>query len=140
MRKEFLRDLVSYLQGERVTVFFSSHLLYEIEPVADAVAILDRGRIVRQASTEELRAKVKRLIVPAEADRMVRELPGVLDLQHRGRQLAVVVEDADPAALALGRQGVAVQEIDLNLDEIFEAYVIGRKEPAGAEPSLERVA
>ena len=60
MRKEFLRDLVTYLQGERVSVFFSSHLLYEIEPVADAVAILDRGRIVRQASTEELRAKVKR--------------------------------------------------------------------------------
>jgi len=34
----------------------------------------------------------------------------------------------------------AFDEIDLNLDEIFEAYVIGRKEPANAEPPLERVA
>ena len=57
MRKEFLRDLVNYLQAERVSVFFSSHLLYEIEPVADSVVILDHGRVVRQASySEECRA------------------------------------------------------------------------------------
>jgi ABC-2 type transport system ATP-binding protein len=140
MRKEFLRDLVTYLQGERVTVFFSSHLLYEIEPVADAVAILDRGRIVRQATTEELRAKVKRLIVPAAAESLLREIPGVLDVARSGRQLAIVVDDAGPAIQSLQRHGVSAQEIDLNLDEIFEAYVIGRKELASAEPSLERVA
>jgi ABC-2 type transport system ATP-binding protein len=140
MRKEFLRDLVSYLQGERVTVFFSSHLLYEIEPVADVVAILDRGRIVKQAPTEELRAKVKRLIVPADAQALAGEIPGILDVARSGRQLAVVVEDAAPAVATLERSGIPFQEIDLNLDEIFEAYVIGRKEPASAEPSLERVA
>jgi ABC-2 type transport system ATP-binding protein len=140
MRKEFLRDLVTYLQGERVTVFFSSHLLYEIEPVADAVAILDRGRIVRQAATEDLRAKVKRLILPAEAEPLGRGLPGLLDITRGGRQIAVVVEDAEAAIAVLQREGVAAEEVDLNLDEIFEAYVIGRKEPANAEPTLERVA
>jgi ABC-2 type transport system ATP-binding protein len=139
MRKEFLRDLVTYLQGERVSVFFSSHLLYEIEPVADAVAILDRGRIVRQASTEELRAKVKRLILPADAESAVRRLPGLLDVSRGGRQVAVVVEDGQAATEALRREGITADEIDLNLDEIFEAYVIGRKEPANAEPPLERV-
>ena len=30
MRKEFLRDVVEHLQGQGVTVFFSSHLLYEV--------------------------------------------------------------------------------------------------------------
>jgi ABC-2 type transport system ATP-binding protein len=140
MRKEFLRDLVTYLQGERVTVFFSSHLLYEVEPVADVVAILDRGRIVRQDSTENLRDRVKRLIVQAQAEQAVRHLPGILDIARSGRQVAVVVEDAGPAVAALEREGIAVQEIDLNLDEIFEAYVIGRKEPANAGPPLERVA
>ena len=141
MRKEFLRDLVTYLQGERVTVFFSSHLLYEIEPVADAVAILNRGRIVRQASTEELRAKVKRLIVSSAAEPIARTLPGLLDISRAGRQIAVVVEDAPGAVAVLRREGVVLsEEVDLNLDEIFEAYVIGRKEPASAEPPLERVA
>ena len=61
------RILVNYLQAEQTSVFFSSHLLYEIEPVADFVVILDHGRVLRQASTEELREKVKRLIAPVDA-------------------------------------------------------------------------
>lgn len=140
MRKEFLRDLVTYLQSERVTVFFSSHLLYEIEPVADSVAILNRGRIVRQETTEDLRARVKRIVTSTDSERVLRELPGVLDLSRSGRQVAAVVEDIAAAAPALVRSGVPFDTVDLNLDEIFEAYVIGRKEPVDAEPAVERVA
>ena len=140
MRKEFLRDLVTYLNSEQVTVFFSSHLLYEVEPVADTVAILDKGRIVRQDSTENLRERVKRLVVAAGAENTVRKLPGLLDITRSGRQVAAVVEDASEAIAALRGEQVPFDEIDLNLDEIFEAYVIGRKEPANAEPPLERVA
>ncbi|HEY8748013.1 MAG TPA: ABC transporter ATP-binding protein [Tepidisphaeraceae bacterium] len=140
MRKEFLRDLVGYLQGEKVTVFFSSHLLYEVEPVADVVAILDHGRIVRQDSTENLRERVKRFILSASAENAASKLPGLLDINRSGRQISIVVEDAQPAIAALQREQIPFDEIALNLDEIFEAYVIGRKEPANAEPPLERVA
>src|SRR3984885_9323178 len=93
MRKEFLRDLVTHLQGDRVSVFFSSHLLYEIEPVADSVVILDHGRVVRQAATIDLRAAVKRLIAPIEAESTMRSLPGLLDINRYGRQVSAVVED-----------------------------------------------
>src|SRR5438045_9780115 len=61
MRKQFNRDLITHLQGEGRTVFYSSHLLYEVEPVADEVAILDQGRVIRQAETEALRRDVKQL-------------------------------------------------------------------------------
>jgi ABC-2 type transport system ATP-binding protein len=141
MRKEFLRDLVTHLQGERVTVFFSSHLLYEIEPVADSVVILDRGRVLRQAATEELRAEVKRLVAPVEAGEIIGALPGILDIGRRGRQITAVVENINVARDALAVAGVTVEEIDLNLDEIFEAYVIGRrKEDQNVETHLEGVA
>lgn len=141
MRKEFLRDLVSYLQAEKVTVFFSSHLLYEIEPVADAVVILDHGRVLRQASTEELRAQVKRLIAPASAVAEIARLPGLLDLAVQGRQAIAVVSDITSARTALAAQSITADEADLNLDEIFEAYVIGRtKEAPHADADLERVA
>jgi ABC-2 type transport system ATP-binding protein len=140
MRKEFLRDLVTYLQGERVSVFFSSHLLYEIEPVADSVVILDRGRVVIQAPTEQLRADVKRLIAPLDAEAALRDLPGLLDVSVRGRQVAAVVSDIAAARTALVACPLPVQEMDLNLDEIFEAYVIGQtKESPHAEAHLERV-
>ena len=127
MRKQFLRDVVDHLQGTGVTVFFSSHLLYEIEPVADQVAILDAGVIVRQGPTEQLRETVKRLIFTAEAYDALSSGSGVpreLDVQRVGRQVAVVVEDAAKALQAVA--GAEPEVIDLNLDEIFEAYVVGR--------------
>jgi ABC-2 type transport system ATP-binding protein len=141
MRKEFLRDVVAHLQGEGVSVFFSSHLLYEIEPVADSIVILDRGQVIRHAETEGLRNSVRRLIAPAEAQSVFRALPGVLDLALSGRQATAVVEDIAAARPVLASAGIAPQEIELNLDEIFEAYVIGRrKEVTDAKPALERVA
>jgi ABC-2 type transport system ATP-binding protein len=140
MRKEFLRDLVTYLQGEQVSVFFSSHLLYEIEPVADSVVILDHGRVVRQAATEDLREQVKRLIAPIAAEPFLRDLPGLLDLNASGRQVTAVVSDIASVRPMLSSSPVPIEEIDLNLDEIFEAYVIGRKEAARATTDLERVA
>ena len=140
MRKEFLRDLVTYLQGEQVSVFFSSHLLYEIEPVADSVVILDRGRVVRQAATEDLREQVKRLIAPIAAEPFLLALPGLLDLNSSGRQVTAVVSDIAAVRETLSGSPVPVEEIDLNLDEIFEAYVIGRKEASRATTDLERVA
>ena len=50
-RKEFNRDLVEHLQTSGCTVLYSSHLLDEVEAVADAVAILDKGKIVRSGAT-----------------------------------------------------------------------------------------
>jgi len=141
MRKEFLRDLVTHLQGERVSVFFSSHLLYEIEPVADSVVILDRGRVVQQAATDDLRAKVKRLLAPVEAESELRSLPGLLDLSRNGRQVTAVVRDIDAARPAIAAIAADVRVVDLNLDEIFEAFVIGRrKEEPSAQAPVERVA
>ena len=84
---------------------------------------------------------MKRLIAPVEATEVLRGLPGVLDISRSGRQVAVVVENIAAVRPILQAADVTAQEIDLNLDEIFEAYVIGRrKEVADAEPDLERVA
>ena len=47
MRRDFNRDLVTHLQAEGRTVLYSSHLLYEVEPVADMLAILHEGQIGR---------------------------------------------------------------------------------------------
>ena len=51
-RREVL-DLMRELKGE-VTVFYSTHILEDVERVADHVAILDAGRLVRSAPTAEL--------------------------------------------------------------------------------------
>jgi ABC-2 type transport system ATP-binding protein len=49
-----MRAMVASLADEGRTVVLSSHLLDEVERTCDAVAIVDRGRIVRQGSIDEL--------------------------------------------------------------------------------------
>jgi ABC-2 type transport system ATP-binding protein len=127
MRKQFNRDLITHLQGEGRTVFYSSHLLYEVEPVADEVAILDEGRIVRQAETELLRRDVKQLVLDrTEYVRVSRDL-AVLDERTDRDRVAIIVERAESAMTLLAREGIEYRANDLNLDEIFEAYVAGRR-------------
>jgi ABC-2 type transport system ATP-binding protein len=138
MRKQFNRDLITHLQGEGRTVFYSSHLLYEVEPVADEVAILDAGRIIRQADTETLRRDVKQVILSREALATIGGKLTILDERADGDQIAVVVEAAGRALDALGREGIEHRVVDLNLDEIFEAYVVGRR-PNDPSPTLQPI-
>ncbi len=128
-RKDFLRHVIELLQTENVTVFFSSHLLYEIEPVADHVAILDKGVIVKSSTTEELRESVRNFVLTPSPKADFRNIHGILDVFPEGNNLSVTIEDCDESKRmkikTMSSNGT--QETALNLDEIFEAYVIGNR-------------
>jgi len=134
MRKEFNRDLVTHLQGEGRTVFYSSHLLYEVEPIADRVAILDKGRIVRCEQTERLRESVKLLRMRPEDFADVAADLKLLDVKQAGGETVAVIDDAIEAERALQISGVRHTIQELSLDEIFEAFVIGRVEGMDKAP------
>jgi ABC-2 type transport system ATP-binding protein len=127
-RKEFNRDLVEHLQSSGCTVLYSSHLLDEVEAVADAVAILDKGTIVRWGMTEQLRDEVKQILLPLESAAGSPQPEGLLDVRRHGDRLAIVVDQADGYLQRLSNEGIEHEVVDLSLDEIFEAFVIGRKE------------
>lgn len=125
-RKQFNRDIIDHLQAEGRTVFYSSHLLQEVEAVADAVAIIDKGRIVREGKTDELNRTIKRVILSTD------DLPScvppakLLDVSFKGNQVAVTFDDAAPWLDRLQHDSVDHKVEDLTLEEVFEAYVTGR--------------
>jgi ABC-2 type transport system ATP-binding protein len=139
MRREFNRDLITHLQGEGRTIFYSSHLLSEVEAVADSVAIIDRGRIVKHAPTERLRQQVQRIVFSAAAYEQVADVLHTLDLRRSGGEVAVTVENAPRALAMLEPLGIEHRVQPLNLDDIFEAYVAGNTSDAGAPPMAEAV-
>jgi len=128
MRKEFNRDLIAHLQSEGATVLYSSHLLYEVEPIADAVAILHRAVIIKQAPTESLRRDVKQIVLSAEDYAVHAGEFKAIDVCHQRGELAVTVENAPAAIERLAMAEVRHRVINLNLDDIFAAYVIGKSE------------
>jgi ABC-2 type transport system ATP-binding protein len=137
-RKEFNRDLIEHLQAEGRTVVYSSHLLDEVEAVADSVAILHNGRIARHAPTEVLRDEVKQIVLPLDAVDSVQPPAGLLDVRRHDDRIAVTVDRAAPFIESLAANGIDHEVIDLSLDDIFEAIVIGR--PQGWPRPLSAVA
>lgn len=49
-----VRDLILSLRRQNKTVFFSSHILSDVEALCDRAAILSRGRLVRCGTVQEL--------------------------------------------------------------------------------------
>lgn len=128
MRREFNRDLVSHLQSNGRTVLYSSHLLDEVEAVADHIAILNGGRLIREGSTESLRSQVKRLVMPAVAASKIMSRLEILDGRMVAGEILLTVDHAEDAQRIMQREEIEHQMIDLNLDEIFEAFVAGHRE------------
>jgi ABC-2 type transport system ATP-binding protein len=135
-RREVL-EMVASLRG-RTTVFFSTHILTDIERVCDAVAILERGRIVASASIAELtaRATAKRLIVEVEWDGAA-AVAGLLagrswlkSMETADRTLRIIVTDLEaaqrgiPAAIAAA--GAALRRFEIeeaSLEDVFVELV-----------------
>ncbi len=128
-RKDFLRHVIELLQSNGVTVFFSSHLLYEIEPVADHIAILDKGVIIKASRTEQLRESVRKFVLTPAPEANFSQLPGILDVLKVGDNVSITVEDCNDEKRSRLKEMSAnsMTEVALNLDEIFEAYVIGNR-------------
>ncbi len=135
-RQEFLGDIVRAIQEEGRTVFFSTHILQELDQVADWVAILDRGRLLACAPVDHLKANMRRFelhfegIAPGEIN-----VEGILRLRRVGRDLVLTMR-GNPEAIARELQHkyrpVHIEEHRLNLDEIFTETVLsdhGRSTP-----------
>jgi ABC-2 type transport system ATP-binding protein len=133
-RQEFLGDIVRAIQEEGRTVFFSTHILQELEQVADWVGILDRGRLISSWPVDALKATVKRYEMTFEGPAPTEvHLEGLLRLNTRGRDL-VLTARGNPEKIMrqihAGYQPIGMESCDLSLDEIFAELVLGQGETA----------
>ena len=66
VRRDILRAIIRTIADEGRTVLFSSHLLDEVERVADHVAIIEHGRIIENDRLESLKDKFHKVVVRFE--------------------------------------------------------------------------
>jgi ABC-2 type transport system ATP-binding protein len=91
-----MRDMILSLVAEGRTVVLSSHLLDEVERTCDAVAIVDRGNVIRQGPIAELLAGTS-LVVQVECS----EPDRASTLLGRINMGAEVEVDIDPQGLGI---------------------------------------
>jgi ABC-2 type transport system ATP-binding protein len=55
VRRDFLESIIQIIQQEGRTVLFSSHLVHEVERVADQIVVIDQGRLLVSARLDDLK-------------------------------------------------------------------------------------
>jgi ABC-2 type transport system ATP-binding protein len=126
VRRDFLEGVIDIIQQQGRTVFFSSHIVHEVERVADWVGIIDKGKLIHCSTLEDLKAGTKRLILSFDKPfDGLKALPGVVSAEQIGRQAALVVKGFSDKTIeqakAFEPTDIAVE--DLSLEDIIVALV-----------------
>ncbi|MCC7145827.1 MAG: ABC transporter ATP-binding protein [Phycisphaeraceae bacterium] len=126
-RQDFLESIVLTTRDSGRTVFFSSHILADVERVADHVAILDQGVLRVCCPMEVFRQKVRRVVatfkegVPAGK---LPDIPGLLYAVRCADELSLVAVERSGQKEAIWALGpAAVTEEPISLDEAVIAYL-----------------
>ncbi|HJQ86569.1 MAG TPA: ATP-binding cassette domain-containing protein [Propionibacteriaceae bacterium] len=123
----WMRDLLRDFADEGGTVLLSSHLLHEIETIADDIVVIGTGRIVAQGTKAELLASAGTLARSADPTALARALTAA-EIESRVGTDGAVRTDVEPAevgevALAAGlaltelrpAEGAGLEEMFLEL-------------------------
>jgi ABC-2 type transport system ATP-binding protein len=121
-RRQFLEQLLTIsADGER-SIVFSSHIVSDIERLANRIWILKEGRLDWQGDLDSLKESIVRLHIRGTAPELPAfKVPGVLNLRRDGGFATAVVRDWTPEAQEELEKSASVQiEVEsLGLEEIF---------------------
>jgi len=125
-RRMLLEAMILLMRDAGHTILFSSHILDDVERVADTIAILDRSVLRVSCAVETFRQRVKRLVLQFAGDPPgAVKIPGLLETRREGNELRLVIanysEQTEQAIAALGAMSVA--ESALTLEDAVIAYL-----------------
>jgi beta-exotoxin I transport system ATP-binding protein len=133
--QQVVYELLRETTADGRTVFVSSHVLSEVQHIADRVALIREGGLQLVDSVETLRRRALTRVEVAFAELpppgAFAEVPGVLEVGRHGSVVRLTLEgSADPLVKALARYDVdALDSHEADLEDVFlELY----RRPAGA--------
>lgn len=130
-RRTLLEAMILVTRDAGNTIFFSSHVLDDVERVADHVAILDRSVLRVSASVEEFRRRVRRVVLTfAGPPPRASGLPGLVQARRDGQSLRLTLANSDPETdRAIANLGpITIEDQSLSLEDAVIAYLGERGE------------
>ena len=139
--------LTDFKKEYGVSVFFNTHYMDEADLYSDQIAIIDKGKIVKLGTADELKRSLGGEIISfsLEGDNIneaaiekIRKLAPVRDVIVHQTEVNVLVEDAEtalPEAMEILRtEGISAEKISITkptLDDVFLKYAGSRLETTG---------
>ena len=131
IRRQFLEEMVRLIQHQGRTILFSSHILSDVERVADRIGVIDKGRLRADCGLDTFRDCVRKIMFEfKDQPPQDPQIPGLLHLRKGEKRLeAVVVNTTDEQLDGWGRDNSLVgwSRIEMNLEDQFIEYTAGDK-------------
>lgn len=145
LMEQVFQQCVEELRAEGRTVLLSSHILSQVERLADSVTIIRSGRAVQSGKLEQLQHlhRLRMTVRLAEAhsqsspDEILAALPGVHDVRVAGQQLSFSLDREHTSEVLRTLSYLGAEELvsaPLSLEELFiHEYANPGIEPAAPE-------
>jgi len=123
-RRELIDEIVEAItQADGCTVLLSTHIVSDLERLADHIGVMHKGRIALSSRLEDLLNQTKRVQVIFEEEERWTDfaVPGAVRCRRSGAVINAVVRLTDGSELdALrGLAGLRVQVFPISLEDIF---------------------
>ena len=123
IRRQFLEGMIELITRQGRTVLFSSHILADVERVADHIVVVDKGRLRADCSLEQFRASVRKVVLYFDGS-MPDEvtLEGLLHCRRSERQLELTLVGVGEAEIASWAKQAGTERYDfveMNLEDQF---------------------
>ncbi|MBC8290145.1 MAG: ABC transporter ATP-binding protein [Planctomycetes bacterium] len=130
VRRDFLESMIQIIQRDGRTILFSSHILSDVDRVADRIGILVDGVLRADCPIDHFRDAIRKVVV--EFDDPPKALPdcrGLVSTRIVGTRIELAFVDfGDEQRSALEKIGAkSIEVLDLNLEDAFVEYTRGRK-------------
>jgi ABC-2 type transport system ATP-binding protein len=139
-RRELVDQVLEAItQSDGCTVLLSTHIIADLERMADHVGVLDRGRMALAMRLEDLLNATRRVQVIFDADESPAHfnIPGALHVQRTGAVLNAIVHwTGDQELVALRASTTArIQVFPIGLEELF-MELFGNRDDTDAGPEI----
>ncbi len=128
VRRDFLESMIQIIQRKGRSILLSSHILSDVERVADRIGVIVDGVLRVDCPIEHFRASVRKVLLQFAGTSP--ELPGIdglLSQRFVGAQLELVIANyADQhRELLESLEPSSIQVLELNLEDTFIEYTRG---------------
>jgi ABC-2 type transport system ATP-binding protein len=121
-RQDVLTSLLDQFRNDEVTIVISSHMLPEVERIADRIVLLDQGQVIVDANLDELKEQYAEWVVTSVDGSLPRHYREDFILSSEGdaHRARLFVSDAPGRSAQFGNSyNAQVESRPVNLDKLF---------------------
>lgn len=138
VRREFLESLIEIIQRRERTILFSSHILGDVERVADRIGILVDGSLRVDCPTDHFKQSLRKVVLEfAGTPPDVGDCRGLISKRRTDNRVELVIANynGEHHELLESFSPTRIEEVEFNLEDAFIEYTRGqtRNLPAFAE-------